>query len=149
MAPRGKAAAGEAAQRVRDAEAKFYVAHDALVAWEEENEEVMSEFRQLVDARETAREELELAVSDTHLPGGGMQVVPTTKRTFDGERLHYLIEDEELRNRLVKIEYKVQVKAFDKAVEKGEIDKDTAKHVIASTESGVQIRKKPKPISLG
>lgn len=149
MAPRGKAAAGKAAQRVRDAEATFYAAHEELVGWEDAHEDLMSEFRTRVDARETAREVLELAVSDTGLPGGGMQVVPVKKRTFNGERLHYLIEDEELRNRLVQLQYKVITKEFDKALDTGELDKDLAKQAVEKTEAGLQIRKRPNKITLG
>ena len=149
MAPRGKAAAGKGAQKVRDAEAKFYAAHEALVEWEDAHEDLMAEFRELVDARETAREELELAVSDTGLPGGGMQVVPTHKRTFDGERLHYLIEDDALRAEVVELVYKVKPKGFDKAVKEGRLDKDIAKQCITATEAGVQIRKRPTKLVLG
>jgi len=149
MAPRGRAAAGKAAQRVRDAEANFAAAHEDLIVWEENNEEVMDEFRALVDTRETAREVLELAVSDTGLPGGGMQVVPTSKRTFDGERLHYLIEDDELRDEVVEIVYKVKTKGFDKALKSRRLDKDIAKQCIVATEAGMQIRKRPTKFVLG
>lgn len=149
MASRGKAAAGKGAQKVRDAEAKFYDAHKALIEWEDSHEELMEEFRELVDARETAREELELAVSDTGLPGGGMKVVSTHRRTFDGERLHYLIEDDALRAEVVELVYKVKPKSFDRAVKEGRLERDVADQCITATETGIQIRKRPKQIVLG
>lgn len=149
MAPRGRAAAGKAARRVRDAEDNFYVAHSALGIWEDANSELMDEFHILVDARETAREILELAVSDTGLPGGGMQVIPVNKRIFNGEYLHYLIENDELRAELVEVVYKVKPKAFDKAVKEGRLEKDIAKQAVTATEAGLQIRKRPTKISLG
>lgn len=139
----------KAVQRVQFAETDFYAARRALIEWEEDHADLMEEFHTLVDARETAREVLELAVSDTGLPGGGMQVVPINKRTFDGERLHYLIEDDELRNAIVEVVYKVKPKAFDKAVKGGQLSKDLAKQAITATETGIQIRKRPTKIVLG
>jgi hypothetical protein len=141
--------ASKAAQRVREAEETFYRAHAALVEWEDEHAELMDEFRSLVATREEAREVLELAVADTGLPGGGMQISHTTKRTFDGEKLHFLIEDDALRARLVKVDYKVNTKEFDKALKEGELDKDIGTHVVIATENGIQIRKRPPKIVLG
>ena len=141
--------AGKAAQRVREAEEVFYRTHTQLVEWEDEHSELMDEFRALVAAREEAREVLELAVADTGIEGGGMKISHTTKRTFDGEKLHFLIEDAELRTRLVRIDYKVNSKEFDKALKSGELDKDIGVHVVVATESGLQIRKRPPKIVLG
>ena len=137
-------------ERVARAEQDYNEAQDRLRDFQDDNWDVMKAYRELVTQREVAREQLVIAVTETGIAAGGMQVINTTKREFDGEYLHYILEeDPELRDELVTQVYKVDTKKFDAAIKSKRLNRQVAHRAVKSTDKGIQVRKKIKAISLG
>jgi len=138
----------KAADRVKRAEEEFEAAEEKLRTFEDDNWETMKLYKEHVMRREVAREQLIIAVTETGIAGGGMNPVPTNKRTFDGNYLHYMLEeDKDLRDELVEVVYQVKSKKFDEAVRTGRLDKSVASRTITDIARGLQIKNKPKEIN--
>lgn len=133
---------------VSAAERNFNKAEDNLIAFKEENHEFMDRLIELVGERERARERLLAQVSDHRVGAAGMQVSIARPRKFHGEFLYHYLPDE-VRDQVVSIVYKVDPKAFDRAVKEGLIEKEQADESFEHGDEKVSIRKQIKPISLG
>mgnify|MGYP001828743880 CR=1 FL=1 len=133
---------------VSTAERNYYRANDKLNKFKEDNAEFMDQLYELVQERERARERL-LAVVSTHRVGaGGMRVSTSRPRKFHGEFLYQYLPSE-VRDQVVSLEYKVNVKGFDKAVKDGLIEEEMATEAYERGDERVSISKQIKPINLG
>lgn len=140
----------KAPKPVARAEAAFYEAQDALNEFKEENEEFMTELARLVDIRERARERLIAAVTDHRFGAGGLRISRSVPRVFDGELLFTSLP-KEIRDEVVTVNYKVDRKKFDRAVEEGRIDQATAEAAVSEGEEKISLlgQKKIASINLG
>lgn len=133
---------------VSTAEKNFRRAEDNLREFKEENQEFMDKLIELVGERERARERLLAQVADHRVGAAGMRVSVSKPRKFHGEFLHQYLP-RSLRDQIVKINYKVDPKAFDKAMKEGLIDEGLAAEAYEHGEERISISKQIKPINLG
>ena len=133
---------------VSTAERNFYRAEDTLKKFKEENQQFMDELIKLVQERERARERLLAAVATHRIGAGGMRVSISRPRKFHGELLYSYLPAE-VRDQVVTLEYKVNVKGFDKAVKDGLIAEEAAAEAYELGEERLSISKQIKPINLG
>ena len=130
------------------AEENFMEAEDTLKEFKENNSEFMEQLVNLVANRERARERLLAAVSTHRVGAGGMTVRISTPRTFHAQRLYEHLP-EAIRDKVVSVRYKVNTKAFDNAVERGQIDNEIVEIAFEEGEQKISIGKKIQPINLG
>jgi len=140
----------DAEKRVRRLEKKYEKANQDLRNFEEANSNVFDELRKLATLREAVLQELEIAVRETRIGAAGMQVSIIAKREFDGEYLWKAFEGvPDTRDRLVKIEYKVNTKEFDSLQRSGMINSRIADKAVVDVKDQIRIDHRPKSFQLG
>lgn len=140
----------DAERRVARLEKKFQQANDALRRFEEENSEVLDELRKRATLREAVLQELETAVRETRLTAAGMQVSVVARRDFDGKYLwDEFANDPELRDRFVKVEYKVVAREFDSLQRRGLIKASIVEKAVVDVKDEVRLLNRPKSFILG
>lgn len=132
-------------KRVRRLEQKFEKINDQLVEFEEDNSEIVDEYKALIVQRESALKELEIAVRETRIGAAGMTTSLVPKRIFDGRALYeYFEDDPDVRDSLVKLEFKVDTKVFDQLTRLGHINAHLADAAITDVREIVRVNSKPK-----
>ena len=136
-------------KRVRRLERKFDKMNDQLREFEEDNCDVLDEFRSLVSQRETALKELEIAVRETRIAAAGMTTSIVPKRVFDGRLLYeYFEDDPDVRDNLIKVEYRVDTKVFDQLQRMGHISPNLADSAVSDVKETVRVNSRPKSFQL-
>lgn len=143
-------AMSEKEKRVRRLERKFDKVNEELIAFEDEYEEVIDEYKDIIAKREASLKELEIAVRETRIGASGMTVSIIPRRTFDGVALYKRFKDSpEVRDSLIKVEYKVVSSKFDELQKLGYITgKDVDKFVIDVKET-LRVNSKPASYKVG
>lgn len=132
-------------KRVRRLERKFEKLNDQLVEFEEDNAEIIDAFKALIAQRESALKELEIAVRETRIAAAGMTTSLVPKRIFDGRVLYeYFEDDPEVRDNLIKLEFRVDTKVFDQLTRLGHINAHLAEAAISDVKETVRVNSKPK-----
>lgn len=140
----------DAEKRVRRLEKKYEKANDELREFEEQHADIMDELRKLATLREAVLQELEIAVRETGIGAAGMQITLIPKREFDGAYLYDTFKDDpDIRDRLVKVEYKVVPKEFDSLQKMGLISGRIADRAITDVKETTRVDHRPKPFQLG
>jgi len=155
-----------AQRRVKRLEKKFTQANDDLRDFEEgettfkcphcgedmdvDNSIILNDLRKLALLREAALQELETAVRETRIGAAGMQVTVVPRREFDGEGLYnHFASDPDIRDRLVKVQYKVVSQEFDSMLRQGMISGKVADKLTLDIKETVRVNHKPKNFQLG
>jgi hypothetical protein len=140
----------DAEKRIRRLEKKYESANQDIRDFEEDNPDLMSTLRELSAIREAALQELEIAVRETHIGAAGMSVSVSSRREFDGEFLWKSFKGvPDTRDRLVKIEYKVNTKEFDSLHRSGMISSKIAEKAVIDVKDQVRVDHRPKSFQLG
>lgn len=155
-----------AQRRVKRLEKKYIQANEDLRDFEEgettvacphcgedldiDNAMVLNDLRKLALLREAALQELEVAVRETRINAAGMQVSVVPRRDYDGEALFRHFEsDPDIRDRLVKVQYKVVSQEFDSLLKQGMISGKLADRMTLDIKETVRINHRPKSFQLG
>lgn len=131
--------------RVRRLEQQFEKMNDQLVEFAEDNSEIIDEYKALVVQRESALKELEIAVRETRIGAAGMTTSIVPKRVFDGRALYeYFEDDPDIRDNLIKLEFKVDTKVFDQLTRLGHINAHLADAAVTDVKEIIRVNSKPK-----
>jgi hypothetical protein len=150
MAKKIAISATSAQTRVRRLEERYLEANNRIREFEEENAEVMDRLRELATLRETALQDLETAVRETRINAGGMEVRVSPRRTFDGAYLWTRLEAQpDVRDRLLKVDYKVDANLFDMLVRSGNLDGEDVDKSVKDIKEIVSVYKRPPSFQLG
>lgn len=142
--------ATSAQTRVRRLEKRYLEANENIRNFEEENAEMMDRLRELATLRETALQDLENAVRETRIDAGGMEVRVTPRRSFDGAYLWARLEGQpDVRDRLLKMDYKVDANLFDMLVRSGNLDGEDVDKAVKNIKEIISVYKRPPSFQLG
>ena len=120
-------------------------AQQKLDLFREEHEEIFERFTQLTNERNVALDQVTRAVRENGVGVGMMEVSVSNKRVFDGEYLYKKYKNNKaLRSEILDIQFKVNVKGFDKKVQSGDIDVETAKRAVVDIQRSNRVLNAPK-----
>ena len=122
-------------------------AQQKLDTFRAQHEAVFEQFVQLANERNVALDQVKRAVRETGVEVGPMEVSISRKRIFDGEYLYKRFKGrKELRQAVVKLEFKVDSKGFDHLVQAGEIDAATAQRAVVEIKESNRVLHAPVEI---
>lgn len=127
----------------------YQKAQDELDHYQEEYEDILENFEKLAIERNIALDKLKRGCKESRISAGPIEISTQRNRVFDGEYLYNTIEDEEIRDNVVTIQYKVQPAVFDKLVQSGTIDAKTAQKSITRINEIVRALNTPPEIVMG
>ncbi|MHA2334896.1 MAG: hypothetical protein ACXAEU_22905 [Candidatus Hodarchaeales archaeon] len=117
----------------------------ALTDFEEEHAEIIDEYKRLTAKLGTAIQELEILVRRNKIPAWNMKPVVVKKRIFKEDLLYDLLNfNPEIRDKIIKTTYKVNLQELDKAIEENPKLKEIEKVSLIEIKETVQIRREKK-----
>ena len=137
-----------AKRRVAKLAKSYKDAQKELDEYQAEYEDILQGFENLAVERNIALDRLKRACKDAQISAGPFTIKVQHKRTFDGSYLYSTLDDE-IRDKIVTVEYKVQPKMFDQYVQSGQIDPKTAQKSIAAITEVPIASGGPKEIVMG
>lgn len=112
--------------------------------------EFAEELENRTDARESARLQLERVVREEKVSIGPIVVENRTTVNYDGEYLYNLFaDDEETRDQLVEVVYKVKSAAFNRLATEGRIAPKNVEKAVVSRKHTVALKGMPQKVGLG
>jgi chromosome segregation ATPase len=144
-----KVGSEKAKRKVQRLTRAYNKAQEELDNYQEEYEDILAEFEKLAIERNIALDKLKRGCKEARISSGPFEIVTQRNRVFDGNYLYDSIEDDEIRDAVVQIQYKVQPAMFDKFVQAGGIDAKTAQKSISEIKEIVKALNSPPEIVMG
>lgn len=121
-----------------------------LDEFQAQHEPIFEQYFAVVNERNAALDAFKRSCRETGLSAGPLEISIQRTRVFDGKRLWEIYKNrKDLRDALVKVEYKVNTKAFDRFIQAGEVTPDIANDVVVDIQVTNKILHSPPEIVVG